>query len=187
MSKGLLVVLSGPSGAGKSSIIRELLKAPGRKLSVSATTRPPRVGEVDGVHYRFVDKDAFRRLIDEGRLLEWAEVYGNYYGTPVDEVDAHVAAGKVVLLDVDSQGYRAVKTARPDVLGVFLAPPSSDELERRLRGRHADSEEVIRRRLAGAARETAASREYDHIVVNDDLDRAVREVTALLERAAAKR
>lgn len=187
MSKGFLVVLSGPSGAGKSSLIRELLKVPGRRLSVSATTRPPRPGEIDGVHYRFVDKAAFRRLIDEGRLLEWAEVYGNFYGTPVDEVDGFVAAGQVVLLDVDTQGFRSVKTIRPDVLGVFLAPPSPGELERRLRSRGTDSEEVILRRLAEAARELAAGPEYDQVVVNDDLGRAAREVEALLERAARKR
>jgi guanylate kinase len=183
----LAVVLSGPSGAGKSSLIRELLRVPGRRLSVSATTRAPRPGEIDGVHYRFVNRDAFRRLIDEGRLLEWAEVYGNFYGTPLDEVERHVAAGTTVFLDVDSQGFRSVRRVRPGTPGIFVSPPSLEELERRLRARASDAEETIRKRLAEAAKETAAAGEYDHVVVNDDLTRAVREVESLLERFARPR
>jgi guanylate kinase len=176
-----LVVLSGPSGVGKDSVI-ELIRArsPWVWLSVSVTTRRMRDYEVDGVHYFFVDRVEFERMIAGGQLLEWAEFAGNLYGTPRGPVEAHLREGQPVLLKIDLQGARQVKMAMPDAQLVFLAPPSVEELKRRLIGRGTDDEETIRRRLAHADEEMAAEREFDVTVVNDYVERAADELVGLL-------
>ena len=176
-----LTVLSGPSGVGKDSVI-ELIRArsPWVWLSVSVTTRKMRDYEVDGVHYFFVDRPEFERMIASGQLLEWAEFAGNLYGTPRAAVEAHLREGQPVLLKIDLQGARQVKAAMPQARLVFLAPPSVEELKRRLIGRGTDDEETIRRRLAHADEELAAEPEFDVTVVNDYVERAADELVRLL-------
>lgn len=176
-----LTVLSGPSGVGKDSVI-ELIRArsPWVWVSVSVTTRKMRDYEVDGVHYFFVDRPEFERMIREGQLLEWAEFAGNLYGTPRGPVEARLRAGQPVLLKIDLQGARQVRAAMPDARLVFLAPPSVEELKRRLIGRGTDDEETIRRRLAHADEELAAEPEFDITVVNDNVERAAEELLGLL-------
>jgi guanylate kinase len=176
-----LTVLSGPSGVGKDSVI-ELIRAraPWVWLSVSVTTRKRRDYEVDGVHYYFVDRPEFERMIASGQLLEWAEFAGNLYGTPRAPVDAHLREGQPVLLKIDLQGARLVRAAMPEARFVFLAPPGIGELKRRLIGRGTDDEATIRRRLAHADEEMAAEREFDMTVVNDHVERAADELIGLL-------
>lgn len=176
-----LTVLSGPSGVGKDSVI-ELIRArsPWVWLSVSATTRPKRDYEVDGMHYQFVDTAEFDRLVKSGQLLEWAEFAGNLYGTPREPVERVVALGDPALLKIDLQGARQVRAAMPEALLVFLAPPSVEELERRLVGRGTEDPETIRRRLEHAHEELAAEAEFDVTVVNDDVERAADELVGLL-------
>jgi guanylate kinase len=176
-----LTVLSGPSGVGKDSVI-ELIRArsPWVWLSVSVTTRPKRPYEVDGVHYHFVDRSEFEALARSGRLLEWAEFAGNLYGTPRDPVEARLREGEPVLLKIDLQGARQVRRAMPSAQLVFLAPPSWEELKRRLIGRGTDDPETIRRRLEHAREELAAEPEFDVTVVNDNVVRAADELVGLL-------
>jgi guanylate kinase len=176
-----LTVLSGPSGVGKDSVI-ELIRArsPWIKLSVSVTTRKKRDYETDGEHYHFVTRPEFQRLIDGGQLLEWAEFAGNLYGTPRSQVEGWLSQGQPVLLKIDLQGARQVRAAMPEAQLVFLAPPSVDELKRRLIGRGTDDEETIRRRLAHADEELAAEKEFDRTVVNDFVERAADELVGLL-------
>ncbi|MFB9236676.1 guanylate kinase [Plantactinospora siamensis] len=176
-----LTVLSGPSGVGKDSVI-ELIRArsPWVWLSVSVTTRKMRDYEVDGVHYYFADRAEFERMIAAGQLLEWAEFAGNLYGTPRGPVEAHLRRGQPVLLKIDLQGARQVRAAMPEAQLVFLAPPSVEELKRRLIGRGTDDEETIRRRLAHADEELAAEPEFDVTVVNDFVERAADELVGLL-------
>ncbi|MFY1694367.1 MULTISPECIES: guanylate kinase [unclassified Solwaraspora] len=176
-----LTVLSGPSGVGKDSVI-ELIRArsPWIWLSVSVTTRPMRDYEVDGVHYYFVDRPEFERMAASGQLLEWAEFAGNLYGTPRSAVEQRLHAGEPVLLKIDLQGARQVRKAMPEAQLVFLAPPSVEELKRRLVGRGTDDEETIRRRLAHADEELAAEQEFDVTVVNDQVGRAAAELVGLL-------
>jgi guanylate kinase len=176
-----LTVLSGPSGVGKDSVI-ELIRArsPWVWLSVSVTTRRKRDYEVDGVHYHFVDRDEFERMAADGSLLEWAEFAGNLYGTPRKPVESRLAAGISALLKIDLQGARQVRASMPDALLVFLAPPSVEELKRRLRGRGTDDEETIRRRMEHADLELAAEPEFDVTVVNDSVERAADELVRLL-------
>lgn len=174
---GLAVVLSGPSGVGKGAvhaIVRQAL--PDAHLSVSVTTRPPRAGEVDGVHYRFVDTDTFDTMVAAGAFLEHATYAGNEYGTPREQVASAVDEGHIVILDIEVQGAIQVKRAIPSALLVFLVPPSMDELERRLRARGTEDEETIVRRLARAREELAQHEAFDVVVVNDDLERCVGEV-----------
>ena len=176
-----LTVLSGPSGVGKDSVIEFVrARSPQVWLSVSATTRPKRDYEVDGTHYHFVDRVEFDRLIRAGQLLEWAEFAGNLYGTPREPVDRAVALGVPALLKIDLQGARQVRAAMPEALLVFLAPPSVEELERRLVGRGTEDSETIRRRLDHAHEELAAEAEFDRTVVNDSVDRAADELVKLL-------
>ena len=176
-----LTVLSGPSGVGKDSVI-ELIRArsPWIRLSVSVTTRKMRDYEVDGLHYHFVNRAEFQRLIDGGQLLEWAEFAGNLYGTPRSQVDGWLAEGRPVLLKIDLQGARQVKVSMPQAQLVFLAPPSIEELKRRLIGRGTDDEATIARRLAHADEEMAAEKEFHHTVVNDYVERAADELVGLL-------
>jgi guanylate kinase len=176
-----LTVLSGPSGVGKDSVI-ELIRArfPWVWVSVSVTTRKMRDYEVDGVHYYFVDRPEFERMVAEGQLLEWAEFAGNLYGTPRAPVEARLREGRPVLLKIDLQGARQVRAAMPDAQFVFLAPPSVEELKRRLIGRGTEDEETIRRRLAHADEELAAESEFDVTVVNDNVERAAEELLSLL-------
>ncbi|MEV6746657.1 guanylate kinase [Streptomyces sp. WC2508] len=176
-----LTVLSGPSGVGKSTVVAHMRKVhPEVWLSVSATTRKPRPGERNGVHYFFVDNEEFDKLIANGELLEWAEFAGNRYGTPRRAVLDRLEAGEPVLLEIDLQGARLVRQSMPDSQLVFLAPPSWEELVRRLTGRGTEAPEVIERRLAAAKIELAAEAEFDTTLVNTSVEDVARELLALM-------
>jgi guanylate kinase len=175
-------VISGPSGVGKGTVVRALLgRRPDLFFSVSVTTRDPRPGEAEGVHYRFVSRDGFQALIERGDLLEWAEVFGERYGTPAETVEEALRLGHDVLLEVDVQGAASVRARVPDAVLIFLQPPSEEELARRLRTRGTESETDLDRRLAEARREMAEAGRFDHVVVNDQVERAVDEVLAIIE------
>ncbi|MFJ7495017.1 guanylate kinase [Streptomyces sp. NPDC097727] len=183
-----LTVLSGPSGVGKSTVVAHMRKVhPEVWLSVSATTRKPRPGERNGVHYFFVDNDEFDKLIANGELLEWAEFAGNRYGTPRRAVLDRLEAGEPVLLEIDLQGARLVRQSMADAQLVFLAPPSWEELVRRLTGRGTESAEVIERRLAAARIELAAESEFDTTLVNTSVEDVARELLALMLEASGHR
>lgn len=170
---GLLVVLAGPSGVGKGTVLGHVLdRVDDAEVSVSATTRPPRPGEVDGREYHFLDRDTFERMVDEGGFLEWAEYAGNLYGTPAATVKERLAMGRVVCLEIEVQGAAQVRALDPGALLVFLAPPSRDELERRLRARGTEDEATIRERLRVADEEMARADEFDLVITNDDVGRA---------------
>jgi guanylate kinase len=180
--RGILLVLAGPSGVGKGTIGKALLeREPGLTWSVSATTRDPRPGEVDGVDYRFLDRAEFERLRDEGGFLEWFEVYGQLKGTPRAPVEETLAAGGDVLLEIDVQGAMAVREQLPEALLVFVRAPSREVQRARIAGRGADAPDQIERRLARAEAEEALADRFDAVVVNDDVDRAVGEVAAILD------
>lgn len=183
--RGVCLVIAAPSGAGKSSITRALLAAePELSLSVSATTRPPRPGEQNGVHYHFIDGPGFAAMAASGALLEWAEVFGRFYGTPRAPVEAALAAGRDVAFDIDWQGFRQLRAAIPDdVVGVFILPPSLAVLEARLRARAGDSPDEIARRMAAARSEIVHWAEFDHVVVNEQFDAAAAAVRAVLRAA----
>lgn len=184
MSKGKLLVISGPSGAGKGTVIGELMKRRGDMcFSVSATTRAPRPGEQDGVNYFYMSKRQFVDMIDHGELLEYAQYVDNYYGTPKAYVEQKLDAGMTVVLDIEVQGAKNVVNAMPEAISVYLVPPSYEELERRLRGRGTETEEVIQGRLKRALEEAQMADFYQYIVVNDNLDEAVRELDALITAA----
>jgi len=187
--RGLMLVLSSPSGAGKTTITRRILAAePEMEISVSVTTRPQRPGEEDGVHYHFISQDRFDAMVDQGELLEYARVFGKSYGTPRSPVEAVLSAGRDVVCDVDWQGTQQLKQRiREDLVSIFILPPSTTELERRLHTRAQDSDEVIRARMAKAADEISHWPEYDYVVINDDLDRATDEVRAILVAERLKR
>jgi guanylate kinase len=177
-----LTVLAGPTAVGKGTVSADIrARYPEVWLSVSATTRPPRPGEIDGVHYHFVGPEAFAEMVARGELLEWAVVHGrNSYGTPRQPVLEHLRAGVPALLEIDLAGARQVRLAMPDARFVFLAPPSFDELERRLVGRGTESAEERERRLQTARIELAAASEFDHIIVNDDVRRATDELIEVM-------
>lgn len=177
---GRLIVLSGPSGVGKTTVVRRLrTQAPQLWVSVSATTRFPRPGETDGVHYLFVSDEQFDRLVADDDLLEWAQYADNRYGTPRGPVEAVRATGTPVLLEIEIEGARQVRARVPDALLVFLAPPSRDVLVERLTGRGTEPDEVVESRLALAEAELAAAPEFDEVLVNDDLDDVVARLVAL--------
>jgi guanylate kinase len=187
--RGLMLVLSSPSGAGKTTLSRKLLaEDKGVMLSVSVTTRKMRPGEKDGRDYYFIDRKRFDELVEKNELLEWAEVFDNYYGTPAKPVLDALAAGRDVLFDVDWQGTQQLRDkARSDLVSVFVLPPSIPELERRLHKRAQDDYETIHRRMAKAADEMSHWQEYDYVVINHNLDQAFADVAAILAAERIKR
>ena len=180
MRKGLLVVVSGPSGAGKGTICQALLEKTPLAYSVSATTRKPRAGEVDGESYYFLSVEAFEEMIEKDELLEWAKVYDNYYGTPLKKVEEKLAAGEDILLEIDTQGAMKVREKFPEGVYIFILPPSLAELERRIRGRDTETEDVLKKRLAAAIDEIEEGRRYKYVVTNDEVEDAVEAVRAIL-------
>lgn len=180
------VVLAGPSGSGKTTVGRALERLDDVRFSISATTRPQRTEEEDGVDYRFLDRDEFEELVAQGELLEWAEVHGHLYGTPRSNLAAARRANRHLLLDIDVQGARSVREKVADTVTIFLLPPDGGRILRRLRGRGTEEEDEIRRRLAAAREELRAVGEFDYVIVNDVLERAVEEVEAIL-RAEERR
>jgi guanylate kinase len=187
--RGLMLVLSSPSGAGKSTIARNLLESdPSLELSVSVTTRPRRGSEIDGVHYHFVPQREFDRLRNSDALLEWAEVHGNFYGTPREAAEAAMAAGRDMLFDIDWQGaVQLNEKMRADIISIFILPPSMRELKSRLKRRAEDSDATIETRLKNARIEIEHWREYDYVVINDDLDRAFAAVRAIVTAERLRR
>jgi len=182
--KGILMVLSGFSGAGKGTLMKKLLETyDNYALSVSMTTRPPREGERDGIEYFFSSKEAFEQKIEEGGLIEFAQYCGNYYGTPKAYVEEQLANGKDVILEIEIQGALQIKEKFPEALLLFATPPSIEELEKRLRGRGTETEEVIRKRLLRAGEEAEGMDAYDYLVINDDLERCVEEIHSIVNAA----
>ena len=176
-----LYVIAAPSGAGKTTLVKALVaRNPGLKFSISYTTRKQRSTERDGRDYFFVTAEEFEALKGEGELLESAVVFDNYYGTSRSQVEGHLARGDDVILEIDWQGAQQVRKAMPDCVSIFILPPSRGELERRLRGRHTDTEEVIERRLRDALGDMSHWHEFDYVIINDDLDRAVTELESVL-------
>lgn len=181
--KGILIVLSGPSGVGKGTVRKAVFSRPDAKFeySISMTTRKPREGEVDGVDYFFKSREEFEKLIKEGKLLEYAEYVGNYYGTPVDYVKETLEAGKDVFLEIEVQGAKQVREKFPEGLFIFLMPPSLAELKNRIIGRGTESVELIHNRMEAARKEIELTSMYDYIVVNDDVERAVDKINAIVQ------
>ena len=187
--RGLMLVLSSPSGAGKTTISRALLEAePNLSMSVSVTTRPPRPGEQDGKDYYFVSVPDYERMVRDGELLEHARVFDNLYGTPRAHVERTLSAGRDILFDIDWQGTQKLRAAaRDDVATIFVLPPSHEELERRLRSRALDSEEVVRKRMARAADEMSHWPEYDYIIVNRDVEESIAQAKSILNAERLRR
>ncbi|MCU0947994.1 MAG: guanylate kinase [Porphyrobacter sp.] len=187
--RGLMFILSSPSGAGKTTLSRMLLEADSAiKLSVSVTTRPPRAGEIDGVHYSFVSPEQFQRMVDEDDFYEWAEVFGNRYGTPKGAIRAALKEGQDFLFDIDWQGTQQLyQKDQQDVVRVFILPPSIDELHRRLKGRATDSADVIAARMERARAEISHWDGYDYVIINDDIEVCFGKVRAILEAERMKR
>ena len=188
--RGLMLVLSSPSGAGKTTMSKRLLaNDPQIGMSVSATTRPPRTGEIDGQDYHFVSQDQFDHMVAMGQFLEWATVFGNRYGTPRGPVETALAEGRDILFDIDWQGTQQLRQSQAggDLVSIFLLPPSLEELEQRLKSRAADSEEVITQRMSRAADEISHWAEYDYILVNDDPGQCLHEIRSILTTERLRR
>ncbi|MCZ7892022.1 guanylate kinase [Agrobacterium salinitolerans] len=187
--RGLMLVISSPSGAGKSTIARNLLdKDKNIGLSVSVTTRPRRQSEIDGIHYHFISKRDFERLRDSDALLEWAEVHGNFYGTPREPVEESMAAGRDMLFDIDWQGAEQLQDKmKADVVSIFILPPTMTELQSRLHRRAEDTEEVIKTRLLNSRAEIEHWRDYDYVILNDDLQAAFEAVEAIVKAERVRR
>ena len=187
MQKGILIVLSGFSGAGKGTLMKELMKTyDNYALSISMTTRNPRPGEEDGREYFFTTKENFEEKIAQNGLIEYAEYCGNYYGTPRDYVEKQLLAGKDVILEIEIQGMRKVKEMFPEMLPVFVTPPNATELERRLRGRGTETDDVIAKRLQRAVQEAEGVEDYEYLVINDDLQTCVEEIHSIVQAAKRK-
>ncbi|HQZ02467.1 MAG TPA: guanylate kinase [Thauera sp.] len=181
---GTLFIVTAPSGAGKTTLVHGLLQRDTRvQLSISFTTRAPRSGEQDGREYHFVDVPTFRALRDRGEFLEWAEVHGNYYATSKVWLKEQITAGRDTLLEIDWQGAQQVRKTFPDAVGVFIMPPSMQELELRLRGRGTDSDEVISRRLLGARGEMRHVAEFDYVIINNKIDESLDDIVAVVRAA----
>lgn len=181
MPKGKTFIICGPSGVGKGTVVSRLLEAdPTLYFSVSATTRAPRAGEADGVHYHFLTRERFQEWIDAGDFLEHAQFVGNFYGTPRRYVDEAMDQGRDVLLDIEIQGAEQIHRKRPEAVRIYIAPPSWEELERRLTGRGTEDGEKIRSRLARGREEFAAAKDFDYLVINDTVDHAVAEIRAIM-------
>jgi guanylate kinase len=190
LRRGLMLIVSSPSGAGKTTLTRRLLEAeaPRCVLSISATTRTPRPGELDGKHYFFLSREAFEATRDAGAYLEWAEVFGHLYGTPKAAVEDTLSAGIDMVFDIDWQGARQLSASAPgDVVRVFILPPSRNVLEERLKTRASDAPDVVAQRLAGASQEIAHWQEYDYVLVNDDLDESLTALRSILAAERLKR
>ncbi|AYM56824.1 MULTISPECIES: guanylate kinase [Agrobacterium] len=187
--RGLMLVISSPSGAGKSTIARNLLeKDKNISLSVSVTTRPRRQSEIEGIHYHFISKRDFERMRDGDELLEWAEVHGNFYGTPREPVEAAMAAGRDMLFDIDWQGAEQLQDKmKADVVSIFILPPTMTELQSRLHRRAEDSEEVIKTRLLNSRAEIEHWRDYDYVILNDDLQAAFEGIEAIVKAERVRR
>ncbi len=182
MGRGMLIVLSGPSGTGKGTVCKALLnKHPEISLSISCTTREPRVGEIHGTHYFFTKMEEFEDRIGKGEFLEYANVFSNYYGTPKSFVDEMLASGKDVLLEIDVQGALQVKENSPEGVYIFLIPPSMAELEKRIRSRGTETEEKIRQRLGKAGAEMDLMDKYDYVIVNDKVDKVVSRIESIMD------
>ncbi len=190
LNKGAILLISGPSGCGKSSLLKEVYKTIGNYyFSISTTTRDPRVGEQNGVDYFFVPKEEFRKDIDEGNFLEWAEVHGNYYGTSLKPINQALSEGKLVIFDIDVQGFEQVvanERLRDLTTTVFITTPTLKELQNRLNGRGTDSQEVIEKRIKNAKTEIEYLDRYDYFIINDDLEKASAQLTAIAQSALAK-
>jgi guanylate kinase len=187
--RGLLFIVSAPSGTGKTTLVERLVqRVPNLQMSRSYTSRPARPGERDSVDYNFISRERFDAMIQEGAFLEWADVFGNYYGTSAADTEALLVAGKDVVLVIDVQGARQVRSRGIETVGIFVLPPSADVLEQRLRGRSKDSEEQIRKRLDVACREVSDFVQYEYVVVNDELETAVNRLEAIVraERGRVK-
>ncbi len=182
MNEGLLVVISGPSGAGKGTICRSLTEnAKDLELSVSATTRAPRTGEIEGKNYYFIDIEEFKKRVENGEFLEYANVYDNYYGTPKEKVIEKLQTGRTIILEIDIQGALKVKKAHPEGVFIFVVPPSIDELQKRIITRATDTIEVIGKRMKCVKDELNYATEYDYVVMNDSLEEAVSKIRSIID------
>ncbi len=185
--RGLLIVVSGASGTGKGTVCKKTLDAmPEVAYSISATTRAPRPGEVDGREYYFISRDEFKAWIADGKFLEYAEVYGNFYGTPLNKIEERLNRGEDILLEIDVQGALNVKRKMPEGVYIFLLPPSLDELKRRIEGRGTETPESLNRRLANAVAEIKIGLEYDYVVVNDSVDDAAAQIKTIIAAERCK-
>ena len=179
--EGILIIISGPSGSGKGTVVKELIKQECFSLSVSATTRPPRPGEINGIHYYFYDKETFEKMKEEKELLEWAEFCGNYYGTPKKYVQKQMAENKNVILEIEVQGALQIKKMYPNCILIFMIPPNAKELQKRLTERGTEDKQTINRRMNRAIEEMEFVPQYDYIVINDTVEKAANAICSIVE------